>query len=843
MAREPSSDARILAVLGPTNTGKTHFAVERMLAHPTGMMGFPLRLLAREIYDRIVALRGPAAVALITGEEKIGSDSARYVVATVEAMPLERRVSFLAVDEIQLCADRERGHIFTDRLLNARGLDETMFLGSETIRPILRQLVPSAEITTRPRFSVLTHAGHAKLTKLPRRSAIVAFTAADVYALGELLRRQRGGAAVVLGALSPRTRNAQVAMYQAGEVEHLVATDAIGMGLNMDLSHVAFAEIRKFDGRHDRRLTAPEMAQIAGRAGRHMADGTFGTTNGAPILEPTLVEAIETHQFPTLKALRWRNANLDYHSLDALHASLDAPPPAGCLIKVRDALDDRSLGLLGRRPEIRDRAQGNARVRLLWQVCQIPDFRKTLTDAHLHLLATVYGHLTEGNGLLPPDWVAAMIARLDRTEGDVDALVQRIAHVRTWTYLSHRPGWMDDPLYWQARAREVEDRLSDALHERLTQRFVDRRTTALLRSLRDQGDLYGAVDRTGSVEVDGHTVGEMTGLSFRAAMAEADVERRVLAQAARKVVVPELARRAAEIVGSADTAFVLVPGDIVNWRDVPVARLIRGRDLRRPGVDCIASEELPVRSRAAVTERIGSWLERWLDHRLQALRKLEQAADASSGNGAVRGIAYLMIEGLGTIGREAATALLDSLDGPDREPLTRLGVRFGLMHLYVPDLLKPAAVEARALLLRLWSGEPLPTPAPGLTSIKDCPGTVSPSSWRQLGFALTGGLALRVDVLERLAAGLRGRSRDGDAFPLPVELGAAAGLSRGELTRVIEALGFRGAAVEGGETVYRRVDGHQRRRIQKAQSRTARPPSAGRVVSPFAALAVLKGGR
>ncbi|MGH6945394.1 MAG: helicase-related protein, partial [Geminicoccaceae bacterium] len=462
MAILPHDRSRVLAVLGPTNTGKTHFAVERMVAHQSGLIGFPLRLLAREIYERIVAHKGPAAVALITGEEKIQPEGARYFVATVEAMPEDLDVSFLAVDEIQLCADPERGHIFTDRLLRARGRDETMFLGADTIRPLLRTLVPEAEVITRPRFSTLRYVAPAKVSRLPRRSAVVAFTAHEVYALAELVRRHRGGAAVVLGALSPRTRNAQVALYQAGEVDYLIATDAIGMGLNMDLGHVALASLVKFDGRERRHLQAHEIGQIAGRAGRHMQDGTFSTTQDAGGLEPRTIEAIEGHEFPALKEVRWRNAELDLDSLDGLLEALDAAPPMTCLRKTRDALDHVSLRLLARREDVRTRAAGPAGVRLLWTVCQIPDFRKTLTDTHLHLLGTVFHHLA-GRGRLPTDWVADQVARLERTDGDIDALIARLAHIRTWTYVAYHADWLADAAHWQERARAVEDRLSDAL--------------------------------------------------------------------------------------------------------------------------------------------------------------------------------------------------------------------------------------------------------------------------------------------------------------------------------------------------------------------------------------------
>ena len=453
-----ASAGRITAVLGPTNTGKTYLAVERMLGHRTGMIGFPLRLLARENYDRIVKLKGAAAVALITGEERIIPAHPSYFVCTVESMPVDRRVGFLAVDEIQLAADPERGHVFTQRLFDARGSDETMFLGADTIRPLLRKLVPEAEIISRPRFSTLTYAGTKKLTRLPRRSAVVAFSAADVYELAELMRRQRGGCAVVMGALSPRTRNAQVAMYQAGEVDYLVATDAIGMGLNMDVDHVAFAKLVKFDGRALRRLTAPEIAQIAGRAGRHMNDGSFGTTTEVGPLEPELVEAIESHRFDPLVALFWRNVDLDYRSLDGLLRSLERPPPAPGLMRVREADDHAALVMLARDPEIAALARSRAALRLLWEACQIPDFRKTLSDGHTRLLAQVFRHLTSPSGVLPATWVADQIARIDRTEGDIDTLVQRIAHIRTWTYIANRGDWLQDSKQWQERTRAVEDR-------------------------------------------------------------------------------------------------------------------------------------------------------------------------------------------------------------------------------------------------------------------------------------------------------------------------------------------------------------------------------------------------
>lgn len=471
-------EPRVRAILGPTNTGKTHLAIERMLAHASGSIGFPLRLLARENYDRMVAMKGERFVALITGEEKIVPPEAKYFACTVEAMPLDRPVEFLAVDEIQLCADPDRGHVFTDRLLNARGMVETMFLGAETIAPLLRRLIPRAEIETRARLSQLTYAGPAKLSRLPARSAIVAFSAQEVYAIAEAVRRRRGGCAVVMGRLSPRTRNAQVALYQNREVDFLVATDAIGMGLNMDVDHVALAALNKFDGHQARALTAQEIAQIAGRAGRGMRDGTFGTTAEAPVLDDEIITQIETHAFEPLKTLAWRNADLDFSSVETLLDALGAPAPQPGLAKGHDAVDHITLSMLVREEEIRGLADTASRVRLLWEACQVPDFRKLADDSHTKLCARIFTHLAR-EGRLPRDWVASSLAQLGMAEGDLDTLMARLSAIRVWSYIAARADWLENAAELQADARRVEDMVSDALHESLTARFVDRRAAHL----------------------------------------------------------------------------------------------------------------------------------------------------------------------------------------------------------------------------------------------------------------------------------------------------------------------------------------------------------------------------
>src|SRR5689334_9880509 len=626
---------RVLAVLGPTNTGKTHLAIERMLGHRTGMIGFPLRLLARENYDRIVTLRGARAVALITGEEKILPTNPSYFVCTVESMPLDRQVDFLAVDEIQLCADPERGHVFTARLLHARGMQETMFLGAATIKPLMRRLVPEVEYVSRPRFSTLSYTGYKKVTRLPPRSAVVAFAIADVFSLAELIRRQRGGTAIVLGALSPRARNAQVGMFQAGEVDYLVATDAIGMGLNMDLDHVAFARTGKFDGRGPRRLTAAEIAQIAGRAGRHMSDGTFGTTAEQGPFEPEIVEAIETHRFDPLSRLQWRNPRLRFHSVAALLKSLDERPSVPGLVQAREADDHGALQTLARNQEVADLATHPAAVRLLWEVRQSPGFRKVMTESHTRLLAHCYRHLAGPEERLPVDWIAGQMANLDRIDGDIDSLIARIAHVRTWTYITHRADWVEGAAEWQERARGIEDRLSDALHESITQRFVDRRSALLARHLASDGELMTAVSKTGEVLIEGAYVGRLDGLRFVPDSVDG-IETRTLVAAAGRVLRGEIAARVRQLAAEADDAFAIGAEGELRWRGGLVGRMAAGDHLLTPRAEPLAADFLEGEMRERVRRRLQDFLRDEIERRLAPL----YAARALSLGGAARGLVF-----------------------------------------------------------------------------------------------------------------------------------------------------------------------------------------------------------
>jgi ATP-dependent RNA helicase SUPV3L1/SUV3 len=532
-----SEQSRTVAVLGPTNTGKTHYAIERMLGYRTGIIGLPLRLLAREVYDRIVAVRGPSVVALVTGEERIVPPRAQYWVCTVEAMPEGMGTDFVAIDEIQLCADPERGHVFTDRLLRMRGTRETQFLGSHSMRPTIAALVPGVEFLGRARMSQLSYTGARKISRMPARSAIVGFSVENVYAIAELIRRQKGGAAVVMGALSPRTRNAQVALYQNGDVDYLVATDAIGMGLNLDIDHVAFSSLTKFDGRRMRPLFPHELGQIAGRAGRGMRDGTFGVTGEAPDLEPDLAEAIMDHRFAPVRKLEWRNARLAFGSAQALIASLEARPEHELLTRGREADDLAALKTLAEVPDVRARASDAPGVRLLWDVCRIPDFRGISAAEHASLLERIFCDLHEW-GRVPDDWLGQQISRIDRVDGDIDTLSKRLAHIRTWTYVAQRKGWVDDETHWREATRAVEDRLSDALHGALTQRFVDRRTSVLMRRLKQKEAMVAEVNDQGAVSVEGEFIGRLTGFRFVRDKAAAGQEARTLEQASLAALAP-----------------------------------------------------------------------------------------------------------------------------------------------------------------------------------------------------------------------------------------------------------------------------------------------------------------
>jgi ATP-dependent RNA helicase SUPV3L1/SUV3 len=797
----------VTAILGPTNTGKTHLAIERMLAHSSGIIGLPLRLLAREVYNKIVDRIGADAVALITGEEKIKPANPRFWVSTVEAMPRDLDVAFVAIDEVQLGADFERGHVFTDRMLNRRGREETLVLGAQTVRPMVERLLPGAHVLTRPRLSQLTFAGEKKLTRLPRRSAIVAFSTDEVYAIAELIRRQRGGAAVVLGALSPRTRNAQVALYQSGDVDYLVATDAIGMGLNLDVDHVAFASDRKFDGYQFRKLNPAEMAQIAGRAGRATRDGTFGTTGRCPPFETELVQALESHTFEPLRMLQWRNTALDFSSIGALQASLAAAPGENGLTRAPTAEDILVLEHAARDDDVRDFAKTPAAIERLWDACQIPDYRKISPATHAELAITLFGFLMR-EGTIPADWFARQVEQADRGDGDIDTLSNRIAHIRTWTFVANRPDWLADPQHWQQVTRAVEDRLSDALHERLTERFVDRRTSVLMRRLRENTMLETDISKTGEVVVEGHVLGRLDGFMFAPDASAAGSEAKALAAAAQKALAGEIDARAARLAQGSHEQFVLASDGAIRWLGQAVGKLIPGEEALKPRLRIIADEHLTGAPRDAVQARLDLWLKTHIEKLLGPLFQLAAAEDVT---GIARGVAFQLVEALGVLERQKVADEVKGLDQTARGMLRKHGVRFGAYHLYLPLLLKPAP---RVLALQLWAlkhgGETthLETlerlAASGRTSIpadKEVPKPL----YRTAGYRVCGERAVRVDILERLAdlirpaltwrAGAPGvkppGALDGSGFTVAVAMTSLAGCSGEDFASILRSLGYR----------------------------------------------------
>jgi ATP-dependent RNA helicase SUPV3L1/SUV3 len=753
-----SADGRLTAVLGPTNTGKTYLAIERMLGHESGMIGFPLRLLARENYDRVVKIKGVGKVALITGEEKIVPPGARYFICTVESMPLDRPVSFLAVDEVQMAADAERGHFFTDRLLNARGTNETMLLGADTIRPVLNKLLPDIDIVARPRFSKLSYVGPKKATRLPPRSAVVGFSANEVYAIAELIRRHRGGTAIVMGALSPRTRNAQVEMFQSGEVDYLVATDAIGMGLNMDVNHVWFASLRKYDGRLSRPLRAVELAQIAGRAGRYMNDGTFGTTIDVGGLDEETVEAIENHRFDPLRELQWRNAELDFRSIQGLVTSLNRPPPHPVLQRVREQDDQFALQTLSQHSEFLPRLRTPARVKLLWEVCQVPDFRKTMTEEHTALLGALFTHLTQGGERLPEDWIDGHVKKLERFDGDIDTLMARIAHVRTWTYISHRADWIQRAVHWQERARAIEDRLSDALHQRLTQRFVDRRAAMLVRRLRDEGEMTTSVAEAGEVIVEGEHLGRIEGFRFVPDKTEEQTDQKAVLSAALRALRENLPARLAAFAAAPDGELVFDSQLRVCWGGGPIARLLASGDVLAPKVEALPSDLLDGPAREDVRKRAATWVETRIRLGLSELMDARAVAELPAG---ARGIVFQLCEGLGVIARKPIEQQLTELAEDDRKALAKLGVRVGVFTLYFPSMLKPVPIRLRAGLWMIARSRDTipPLPAEGRTSM-DLPIGAERDFYATIGYIPLGNHAIRADMVERLAAMARAAVRE-----------------------------------------------------------------------------------
>ena len=798
-------DAPVRAILGPTNTGKTHLAIERMCGHSSGVIGFPLRLLAREVYDRVVSMKGEKQVALLTGEERIVPPGARYFLCTAESMPvsggdahhdeeLNRDFAFAAIDEAQLGIDPERGHGFTDRMLRARGREETLILGSDSLRPIIRELLPEAEIVSRPRFSTLRYAGSVKLSRLPPRSAVVAFSAEQVYALAEMLRRFKGGAAVVMGALSPATRNAQVAMFQRGEVDYLVATDAIGMGLNMDVTHVAFAGLEKFDGRRDRRLSIAEMAQIAGRAGRHQKDGTFGTlglSEKSGGFSEEEIAAIEEHRFRPLDSLYWRNSELDFAEVKTLIRSLEARSDDPLLRPAPEAIDLAVLKLIAEDPAMA--AKRGLQARRLWAVCGLPDFRKVGPMHHARMVRRLFSYIGEG-GHVPHEWFAAEVARLDNMSGDIEALADRLAGIRSWAYIAHRADWLKEPAKWAERTREVEARLSDALHERLTQRFVDRRTAVLVRDIGARGAdaLPVTVAADGEVSVGPEPIGHLSGFDFRVDPNARLADKRLLLAAAERRLGDELERRAKVLVEAEDHAFQLTieenGGPAVSWAGHVLARLAPGRSLLEPALRTArALDRLSAPTRASLRERLERWLDGQIGRHLKPLEALAAAASDPASSPGVRALAAMLADAGGVLPRKGALGAIAHLEQPDRQALHRLRVRLGPLDVFLPLLLKPAAQQWRGALIAVKQSLPMPAlPAPGAATL----GADADPRGAVLAYRRLGSTWLRIDLADRLASHARKVRSNGGEDPVDQALATSIGLGEESLSRLMNEVGF-----------------------------------------------------
>ncbi|MEM7241739.1 MAG: helicase-related protein [Pseudomonadota bacterium] len=781
-----TQDARLAAVLGPTNTGKTHYAIERMLGHATGVFGLPLRLLAREVYDRVVALRGEMNVALITGEERIIPAHPKYWIATVEAMPRDIGADFVAVDEIQLCADPERGHVFTDRLLHMRGRRETLFLGADTMRTVIRALLGNIEVMSRPRLSQLDYTGPKKLSRMPARSAIVGFSVDNLYAIAELMRRQKGGVAIVMGALSPRTRNAQVELYQNGDVNYLIATDAIGMGLNLDVNHVAFSGLSKFDGRRMRQLMPNELAQIAGRAGRHMNHGTFGVTGEASPLDPDWVDAVENHRFTPIKKVNWRNSKLDFGSIVALLNALDRPSDEPELQRARTAEDHRTLEVLAEDAEVTARATDAKSVALLWETCGIPDFPQVSFQEHTNLVADVFNFLHE-HGAVPEEWFARKVAQVDKTRGDIDALSKRLAFIRTWTYIAQRKSWLADESTWRDETRAVEDRLSDALHQALTQRFVDRRTSVLMRRLNEKERLVAELDADGAVKIEGEFVGRLQGFRFQMDKSAEGEEAKTIRQAAVQALAPEFNLRSDRMYNAPDTEFDFTEQGGLMWGEFAVGKLVKSDDILAPKIEVFVDEEAGPDVQSKVQKRLSHFLDRKIKTDFEALLAMR---DDEAITGLARGLAFRLVESLGVIPRSVVAKDVKELDQDARGLLRKHGVRFGQYTLFMHQMLKPAPTRLRLVLWSLFSdlSEFPEAPPPGLVTIPEMPDAPK-GYYPRAGYRLAGERAIRIDMLERLAD--LTRAQDVKAgFEATPDMLSISGTTLDQFANLMQGLGF-----------------------------------------------------
>ncbi len=739
---------KITAVLGPTNTGKTFLAIETMLSFDSGMIGFPLRLLAREVYDKIIKKISPDKVALITGEEKIIPINAKYYLCTVESMPIDKNLEFVGVDEIQMCADYERGHIFTDRLLNLRGEKLTMLMGSNTIKSIINKLDEDTEFINKKRLSKLSYIGHKKISRINRKTVIIAFSAEEVYAIAELIRRQKGGAAIVMGSLSPKTRNAQVELYQSGDVDFLVATDAIGMGINMDLENVYFSNLKKFDGKKLRRLNLSEIGQIAGRAGRYLNDGNFGITGDCKEINAEEVDLLENHKFEEIKTLIWRNSNLNFNNASTLIKSLEEKPKQAWLKRVNECEDEKVLKYFLKDLNTHGISNNKQILNLLWECCQIPDFVKKTYGNHLEVVTKVFNFLNSKKGKITNNYMKEQLAILDKMEGNIDSLSNRIANVRTWSYVSNKVNWVENQDYWIERTKLLEDRLSDRLHEELTKSFIDKRASILARGLKQDMTFDTKIIENDKVEIDNQFIGTLKGLKLELDLKTGtlDTDLKSLKKAARQSIGPELSKRINQII---DTGLIEIKNDFkIYWGKFPIAKLSPGKNYLEPEFSLIIDDSIEANEQ----KKLKQYLEKWVKEKINdVLKSLIELKTLKESNSSTRALAYQLYENNGVLKRENVSEYLKKLGQEERKILRNLGVKFGRYHIFLFKLLKPEAVSLRILLWKNYNQKffDLLPPTFGLNFLEN-------KDFKNKKFMLLCGFEnfdeyfIRIDILERL---------------------------------------------------------------------------------------------
>ena len=787
---------RITAILGPTNTGKTHLAVETMFEYETGIVGFPLRLLAREVFDKCVDRVGAEKVALVTGEEKIIPKSAKYYICTVESMPQDMVVDFVAVDEIQMCTDHERGHIFTDRLLNFRGNKMTMFLGSHTMKPIITSLIEKIEFVNRERYSKLTYSGYKKISRLNPKTALIAFSADDVYALAEFVRRQKGGAAIIMGSLSPKTRNSQVELYQSGDANFLVATDAIGMGINMDIDNVSFSSLKKFDGKKSRKLNLSEISQIAGRAGRHINDGTFGTTGECKQLSFDEIEKLEKHDLHKIDLLYWRNSKFNFDSLNSLISSLEENTSNKFLRRINDCEDEKVLKFLIKNDAELKKKCNKDFVKTFWECCQIPDFSKKNYGNHIEVVKKVFDFLSSKSGKVTNDYMKKQLQDLDKYDGNIDTLANRISNVRTWSYVANKKNWASNSDYWIERTKYIEDKLSDKLHEELTKSFVDRRISILSRSLNQDITLATEIKNECEVIIEGQYIGRLIGLrldlDLKSGSLKTDIKS--LKKAARQAITPELAKRTNRIINS--ETFRIEDDNKVYWMDSPIAYIVKGKDYLNPKLELIVDEAIDSESKEKLKINLEKKLLLLITSELSDLVNLSKSKFK---NNYVRALCYQLFESNGVMKREMVQQIIKNISKEDRSNLRKSGIKIGRYHIFLPKMLKPSAVELRIKLWKLYFLEDKEyiIPKSGLNFLKK----ESKSNNKFLlicGFENFNQFYVRVDILERLFLKIIENSKDG-IFKIDSGMINLIGCSKENFFKLLELMNYKPKKIKGNE--------------------------------------------